>query len=112
MPIPQPAKVLRLFLSEQDRYKGKPLYEAIIAKCRELRIAGASVFRGLEGFGDTAEIHRAHLLSSDQPIVVTIVDVGAAIERLLPVVEEMMDTGMIAVSDAQMIRIQKTGVVS
>jgi len=65
----QPAKLLRLLITERDRYQGKPLYEAVIEKCREMKIAGATVFRGLEGYGDTAEIHRSHVLRHDLPII-------------------------------------------
>jgi uncharacterized protein len=102
------AKLLRLHFSENDHYQGKPLYEAIVAKCKELKIAGATVFRGLEGYGETAEIHRKHLVRSDQPIVVTIVDTEENLQRLIPEVEEMMDTGMIATSDVDYVRIQKS----
>ena len=103
----QPAKLLRLHFTERDRHHGKPLYEAIIEKCRELKIAGATVFRGLEGYGDTAEIHRSHILTHDLPIVVQIVDTAENIKRLLPVVEEMMDKGLIAISDVNTVRIRK-----
>jgi hypothetical protein len=97
-----------LHFTERDRHQGKPLYEAIIHKCQELKIAGATVFRGLEGYGDTAEIHRSHILTHDLPIVVQIVDTEENIQRLLPIVEEMMDKGLIAMSDVNMVRIQKT----
>jgi PII-like signaling protein len=103
----QPAKLLRLHFTERDRYQGKPLYEAIVEKCRELKIAGATVFRGLEGYGDTAEIHRSHALRHDLPIVVQIVESAENIQRLVPILEAMMDKGLIAVSDVSMIRIQK-----
>src|SRR6516164_9654363 len=95
----QPAEILRILISEADRHQGKPLYEAIVAKCRELHIAGATVFRGLEGYGETAELHRSHLAKKDQPIVVTIVDTEENLNRLIPEVEAIMDTGMIATSD-------------
>jgi hypothetical protein len=108
MPAGKPAKLLRLHLSERDRYRGKPLYEAIVEKCRELKIAGATVYRGLEGYGETAEIHRSHVLSHDLPIVVTIIDSAENVARLLPVLEEMMDKGLIAMSDVKVVRIQKT----
>src|SRR6266853_2000870 len=84
----RPAKLLRLHFSERDKYQGKPLYEAIIEKCRQLSIAGATVFRGLEGYGESAEIHRHHLVTHDQPIVVTIIDSEENIRLLLPIVEE------------------------
>ena len=101
------AKLLRLHFGESDQYKGKPLYEAIVNRCKELKIAGATVFRGLEGYGETAEIHRHHLIKKDQPIVVTIVDTAENLGRLIPEVEEMMDTGMIATSDVVYMRIEK-----
>ena len=103
------AKLLRLHFGESDRYKGKPLYEAIVNRCIELKIAGATVFRGLEGYGETAEIHRHRIIRKDQPIVVTIVDTPENLERLIPEVEAMMDTGMIATSDVEYLRIEKPG---
>jgi hypothetical protein len=108
MPNYLPARLLRLHFTERDRHQGKPLYEAIIHKCQELKIAGATVFRGFEGYGDTAEIHRSHILTHDLPIVVQIVDTEENIQRLLPILEEMMDKGLIAMSDVNMVRIQKT----
>jgi uncharacterized protein len=103
----QPAEILRIHVSESDRYQGKLLYEAIVAKCRELKIAGATVFCGLEGYGETAEMHRAHMVRSDRPIVVTVVDRAENIRRLIPVIADMMDTGMLATSTVEMIRVQK-----
>lgn len=103
----QPAKLLRLLITERDRYQGKPLHEAILDQCRELKIAGATVFRGLEGYGDTAEIHRSHVLRHDLPIIVQIVDSAENIERLAPVLEGMISKGLIAISDVRVIRIQK-----
>ncbi|MBZ5594606.1 MAG: DUF190 domain-containing protein [Acidobacteriia bacterium] len=105
----QTAKILRIHISESDRFEGKPLYEAIVAKCRELKIAGASVFLGLEGYGETAEMHKAHLVRSDRPVVITIIDTAENIERLVPVAAEMMDTGLMAVSEVQMIRVERAG---
>jgi PII-like signaling protein len=104
---PQAAKILRIHISEADRSRGKPLYEAIIARCRELKIAGASVFLGLEGYGETAELHKAHLVRSDRPVLITVVDTPENIERLIPVVAQLMDTGLMAVSGAQMVRVEK-----
>ena len=108
MPQAQPAEILRIHISESDRHLGKPLYEAIVAKCRELKIAGATVFRGVEGYGETAEIHKAHLVRSDRPIIITIVDKTENIQRIIPAVEEMMDTGLMATSAVQMIRLQRS----
>ena len=106
------AKLLRLHFGEADQYNGKPLYEAVVNRCRELRIAGATVLRGLEGYGETAEIHRHHLVKKDQPIIVTIVDTAENLERLIPEIEKMMDTGMIATSDVEYIRIERTPAAS
>ena len=107
MPTAKPAKILRIHISESDRYQGNPLSEAIVAKCRELKIAGATVFQGLEGFGESADLHRAHLVRHDQPIVIVIVDTAENLARLVPAVEEMIDTGVLATSDVEMIRVQK-----
>ena len=107
MQASHPAKMLRLHFSENDKWEGQPLYEAIVQKCRELHMAGATVFRGLEGYGESAEIHRAHLLVHDQPIVVTVVDSEEKIQRLIGTVEPMMDTGLIAISDVEVTRITK-----
>lgn len=103
----QPARMIRLHLSEEDKYAGKLLYEAVVEKCRELAIAGATVYRGLEGYGESAGIHRHHLLHHDQPIVVTIIDSSENISRLLPALEEMIDTGLIAISDVEIRRLRK-----
>ena len=103
MPQAQPAEILRIHISESDRYQGKPLYEAIVARCRELNIAGATVFRGLEGYGETAGLH------GGRPIVVTIVDAAENIARLIPVVADMIDTGLMAASPVQMIRLLGAG---
>jgi len=103
----RPAELLRIHISESDHYQGKPLYEAIVHKCREMKIAGATVFRGLEGYGGTAEIHRAHVVRHDQPILITIVDSAENLAGLVPAVEEMMDTGLLALSEVKVVRVQK-----
>ncbi len=108
-PSSSKGKILRLHFCENDKYNGKPLREAIVAKCRDMKIAGATVFRGLEGFGEAAEIHRHHLVTHDQPIVIVIIDSAENIERLKPVVEDMIHTGITAVSDVEMTRVQKSG---
>jgi uncharacterized protein len=97
----QPAKLLRLYVNEQDRYGGKPLFEAIVDRCRELKLAGATAFRALEGFGETAELHHPHLFRSDLPIVITIIERPEKIAAALPLLEEMMNSGLIAVSDVE-----------
>jgi len=107
MRVQTPAKILRLHISERERYQGKALYEAIVQKCRDLNIAGATVLRGLEGYGETGELHRHHVMSSDEPIVVVIVDSEEKLNTCIPVFEQMMNTGMMAVSDVEMIRVER-----
>ena len=107
MQTAQSAEILRIHISESDRHLGKPLHEAIVAKCRELKIAGATVFVGLEGYGETAELHKAHFVGSHRPIIIIIVDTVENIRRLIPAVAEMMDTGLMATSGVEMIRVQK-----
>ena len=65
------------------------------------------MFQGLEGYGESAELHRAHLVRHDQPIVIVIVDTAENLDRLVPAVEEMLDTGVLATSDVEMIRVEK-----
>jgi PII-like signaling protein len=103
----QAGKILGIHISEADRYREKPLYEAIVEKCRELHIAGATVFRGLEGYGETGELHTAHLVWHEQPIVIAIVDSAESLARLVPAVEEMMYTGLIAESDVRVTRVER-----
>ena len=102
----QPGKMLRVHVLESDRWEGQPLYAAIVAKCRELGIAGATVFRGLEGFGETAELHRAHLVGRDQPIVIVIVDSEENVGRVAPAIENMMGTGVLATSQVEIVRVE------
>jgi uncharacterized protein len=99
------AKMLRIHFGEDDKWQGQPLYEAIVAKCRELDIAGATVFRGFEGYGASSHIRRPHFLhSSDRPILVSVVDTAENIERLLPALDQMVGEGLIAMSDVEVIR--------
>src|SRR5690348_5057597 len=74
MPQLQTAKLLRIYIAESSRRGSRPLYEAIVEKCRECGAAGATVMRGTEGFGCGPEIHRSHLLSHYAPVEITIVD--------------------------------------
>jgi PII-like signaling protein len=100
-----PAKILRLHFSGRDRYRGKPLHEAIVQTCREMNVCGATVLRGLEGYGETGEMHRHHLGANDEPVIVVIVDTEEKLRTCIPVFEQMMETGIMALSDVEMIRI-------
>ena len=99
------AKMLRIHFGEDDKWQGKPLYEAIVTKCRELDIAGATVFRGIEGYGASTLIHKKNLLrSSDRPIMVSVIDTADKIRTLIPALDEMVDEGLIAMSEVEVIR--------
>ena len=97
MQINQNGILLRVFIGESDKHGGKPLYEAIVQKVRELGLAGASVLRGTEGFGANSVVHKASLLemSTDLPVVIEIVDTEQNIKQLLPHLETMVAEGMI-----------------
>jgi PII-like signaling protein len=100
------AKMLRIHFGEDDKWKDKPLYRAIVEKCRELDIAGATVFRGVAGYGASTLIHRSHLLSfsSDLPIMVSVIDSEDKIQKLIPYLDEMVDQGLIAMSEVEVIK--------
>jgi PII-like signaling protein len=99
------AKMVRIHFGEDDRWHGKPLYEAIVEEARRQDLAGATVYRGIEGYGASSRIHRKHLLtSSDLPIMVCIIDEADNIQRFLPTLEVMVHEGLIAISDVEVIR--------
>jgi len=99
------ARMIRIHFGEDDRWEGKPLYEAIILEARRQDLAGATAYRGFEGYGASSRIHRPHLFkSSDLPIMVAIVDAPDKIERFLPTLEKMVGEGLIAISDVEVIR--------
>lgn len=93
MKIEGDGKLLRIFIGESERYQGQPLFSAIIAKARELGLAGATVWQGIAGFGAHSRIHTAKILrlSEDLPIIVEIVDTDAKIRELLPHLDTMME---------------------
>ena len=100
------AKMLRIHFGEDDKWNGKPLYRAIVEKCRALDLAGATAFRGIEGYGASSLIHHSHLLSfsSDAPIMVSVIDSEENIQKLLPFLDEMVDEGLIAMSEVEVIK--------
>jgi PII-like signaling protein len=98
-------RLLRIFIGESDRYEGRPLYEAIVRRAREAGLAGATVLRGIEGFGARSHIHTTRLLrlSEDLPIVVEIADTAENIDRILPVLDGMIGDGMITLERVEVI---------
>lgn len=107
MEQPEAAKLLRVHIGRSDQFHGKPLYEAIVDRCRELHIEGATVLAGHEGYGETGRIQRHHLTDPDEPLVVIVVDTASNIARLAPVLEEMIHTGVMAMSDVEIRRIER-----
>lgn len=106
MQIPEQGQLVRIFIGESDRWKGQPLYEAIILKAREMGIAGATMLRGLMGYGANSRIHTAKILrlSEDLPIVVEIVDSPEKISGFLPVIEEMVGDGLVTLENVRVLQ--------
>jgi PII-like signaling protein len=104
------ARMLRIHFTEGDKWQGKPLHEAIVAKCQELGLAGAIVYRGLEGFGASARIYHARSLSfsKDVPIMVSVIDTEDQIQRLIPYLDQMITGGLIASSNVKAIRYSRS----
>lgn len=92
-------KLLRIFVGESDRWHGRPLYEEIVRLAREKGMAGATVLRGLEGFGADSHLHTARILrlSEDLPIVIEMVDTEERIDAILPLLDPMIGEGMVTV---------------
>jgi len=105
MTLPARSKMIRIHFGEDDRWNGRPLHEAIVDEARRQDLAGATAYRGIEGYGASSRIHRRHLLtSSDLPIMVCIVDAPSKIDAFLPTLERMVDEGLIAISDVEVIQ--------
>ena len=100
------ARMLRLHFGEDDRWQGKPLYEAIVARCVDLDIAEVIVFRGIEGYGSGSRIRRSGhwSFSKDAPIQLTIVDTADQIALLLPFLDEVIEEGLISASNVTAVR--------
>jgi PII-like signaling protein len=105
MQIPHDAVLLRIFIGESDHWQHKPLYEAIVLKAREMHLAGATVLRGPMGFGKSSRLHTAKILrlSMDLPLVIEIVDSEEKIQVFLPVLDEMMQGGLLTMEKVKVI---------
>src|SRR5947199_8503164 len=106
MKIPENGHLLRIFIGDSDHWHGKPLYEELILKAREMGLAGATMLRGLMGYGATSRIHTAKLLrlSEDLPIIVEIVDSEEKISAFLPVIDEMVQEGLVTLEAVKVIQ--------
>ncbi len=100
------ALLLRLFFGERDKHEGKPLYAYILELCKKRGIAGATVFRGIMGYGKSSVVHGESLFrfSSDLPIVVEIIDCEEKINQLLPEIAELVKEGLITLEKVKVIR--------
>lgn len=103
MNTPTKGCLLRIFIGESDRAKGKPLYEVIVQQARALHLAGATVLKGAMGFGANSKLHTTKLLrlSEDLPIVIEIVDDRDKIEQLLPHLDELITEGMVTLENVE-----------
>jgi len=106
MKIPEDGYLLRIFLGESDQWHGKPLYEAIVLKARELHLAGATVLRGPMGFGAHSRMHTSKVLrlSEDLPMLIEIVDSREKIDELLPFIDEMVEEGLVTLEPVRVIK--------
>jgi PII-like signaling protein len=106
MKIPTDGCLLRIFIGESDHWHGKPLYEAIVMKARELHIAGATVLRGPMGFGANSRLHTTKILrlSEDLPMIIEIVDAKEKIDQLMPHIDEMVQEGLVTLEPVQVIQ--------
>jgi PII-like signaling protein len=109
MQIPNQAVSLRIFIGESDHCDGKPLYEAIVMKARELHLAGATVLRGPMGFGKSSRLHTSKILrlSEDLPLLIEIVDSEDNINAFLPILDGMMSSGLITLEKVQVLQYGK-----
>ncbi len=106
MKIPRNAILLRIFLGEDDRHEHKPLYEAIVLKAREQHLAGATVLRGPMSFGHSSRLHTTKILrlSEDLPVVIEIVDSEEKISAFLPILDDMMGSGLVTMEKVQVLQ--------
>lgn len=106
MKLPDEGVLLRIFIGESDMYEGRPLYEKIVEKARTLGLAGATVLRGIMGFGAASRVHTAKLLrlSEDLPVVIEIVDTKEQIDKLLPFLDETVTEGLVTMERAHIIK--------
>jgi PII-like signaling protein len=103
MSLPREGHLLRIFIGESDTYEGTALFEWIVGRARQQGLAGATVVRGLEGYGASSRLHTSKILrlSSDLPVVIEIVDTIDAIERFLPLIEPAIGEGLATVEKVE-----------
>ncbi|MFL6112498.1 MAG: DUF190 domain-containing protein, partial [Catenulispora sp.] len=112
MKLSGPARRLTIFIGESDQYRHGPLYHEIVRRAKEAELAGASVFRGIEGYGASSRIHTTRILSlsEDLPLAVIIVDTAAKIDAFLPQLDELIGEGLVIIDDVEVIKYVGRGV--
>ena len=105
MHLPSEAQLLRIFIGESDKHQARPLYEAIVQLARQKGLAGATVLRGIMGFGAHSRMHTAKILrlSEDLPVVIEIVDKPERIAELLPEIDGMIEEGLVTLENIRVI---------
>ncbi|MGB6946147.1 MAG: DUF190 domain-containing protein [Bryobacteraceae bacterium] len=105
-----PAKMLRIFLGEADKFHDEPLYDAIVKKLRMMDVAGVTVYRGILGYGAKGHEHKKSFLhvSRDLPIMLTVVDTPEKIQAAAEVIEGMLEDGLLVISDVEMVRLLRS----
>ena len=111
MQLSKQAVLLRIFFGEDDKFGLSPLYEAIVMKAREMHLAGATVLRGPMGFGASSRLHTTKILrlSEDLPLVIEIVDSEEKINEFLPVLDNMMSSGLVTIEKVQVLHYGSKG---
>lgn len=111
MKLPEDGSLLRIFIGESDKYHGKPLYEQIVLKARELNLAGATVLRGIMGFGADSHMHTSKVLrlSDDMPVVIEIVDTEEKLNLIRPFLDESVNEGLITLEKVRVIKYRHNG---
>lgn len=106
-----PAQLLRVFIGESDRWRGEPLYDAIVKKLRMMGIAGATVYRGILGYGAKGREHHSTFFHPmrDLPIMLSVIDAPAKIAAAADAIEEMLEDGLIVISEAHIVRLLRSG---
>lgn len=101
-----PAKMLRIYIGQDDIWEEKPLHEAIVLKLRQMDVAGATVYKGIMGYGAQQRMHKSGFLglSHDMPIMITVVDSEEKIRNILPLLDEMVVEGLLVLSDVEVIK--------
>lgn len=109
MSLCKDCKLLKIYVSEDSRYKGHNLYHALVSKLKELGMAGVTVSRGIEGYGQDMKLHSSRILelSSSLPVIIDVVDIPERIQKAIPVVSEMVNEGLVLVTDVTVIKCGK-----